>query len=175
MIPLPAVPWIKPALIAIVLSAVFIGGWAARGVTAGRDKARQEARYEALRGEHAVAVAQAASAALAQSETYRATESALRRRIQEADHALATNRRELAAAESRARRADDRVLHAANTYTCTAASPPTGDSPPAGSDRTAGLGELLEPVLRDYRAAVDAAEAHAAGVRALLSAWPVTP
>lgn len=166
-------PWVKPALIVVALSAVFLGGWAARGVVASRDVARLEAQAERAKAEHAAAVASAASAALSQSEEHRATESALRRRVQEADHALANTRRDLAAAESRARRADDRVLHAANAYTCTATGSTAGDPAAAGGDRAPGLGDLLGPVLQDYRAAVGAAEDHAAGVRALLAAWPV--
>lgn len=166
-------PWVKPALLAIGLCAVFLGGWAARGVPAARDAARQEAQIERLRADHAAAVSKAASAALAQSEAHRKTESDLRRRVQEADHARAKESKALAARAAAADRAARSLRKQLDGFTCSApASATAGDPGAASGDRTVTLGDVVGPLLSEYRAAVDAAEDHAAGVRALLAAWP---
>lgn len=174
MIPI-SLPWVKPALIAIALSAVFLGGWVARGVPAARDAARQEARIEQLKAEHAITVAKAASAALMASEAHRKTESDLRRKVQEADHARAKESKALAARAAAADRAARGLRKQLDGFTCsTAPSAATGDPGAASSQPATSLGDILGPVLQDYRAVVDEAEGHAAGIRALLSAWPVT-
>ena len=176
MIPLLAIagsPLARIAVVAAVGCAVFIGGWAARGVTAARDVARLEAQIDRARADHAIVVSRAASAALEMSEAHRRTETDLRRRVQEASNAQAQERAALASRVAAADRAAAGLRKQLDAFTCSAPSSPTAGDPGAASrDQAPTLGDILGPVLRDYRAVVDAAEDHAAGVRALLSSWP---
>ena len=136
---------------------------------------RQRAETALVRAEHAQAVANAASAALAQSEANRRTEAGWQQRLKEANDARTSDRAALVAARTAADRRTAGVLDQLAAVTCAAAaSAASGDPGASGGGRAASLGELLEPLLRDYRAVVDAAESQAADLRALLRAWPVS-
>ena len=137
---------------------------------------QQRAETARVRAEHAQAVANAASAALAQSEANRRAEQTWQKRLMEATDARTTERTSLVAARAAADRRTVGVLDQLAAVTCSAAASGAAiDSGASGGVRAASLGDLLDPVLSDYRAAVDAAESHAADIRALLRAWPVMP
>lgn len=52
-----SLPWVRVAAGIMLACALFLGGWAARGVPAARDIARLEAQAERVRADHAVALA----------------------------------------------------------------------------------------------------------------------
>ena len=136
---------------------------------------QQRAETARVMAAHAQAVANAASAALAQSEANRRTEQTWQQRLKEATDARTTERTFLVAARAAADRRTVGVLDQLAAVTCSApASAAASDPGAAGGGRAASLGELLDPILQDYRAVVDAAESHAADVRSLLRAWPVS-
>lgn len=150
----------------------FASGWKAQGWRAAGQIEALRADLHRAKGEHAWAVAEAASAALAQSEAHRQTEAALLRRVQEANHARTQERAALTARAAAADRDAVGLRHALDAYTCAAPGAPAGDTRAASSDPAPSLGELLGEVLPGYRAAVVAAEDHAADVRGLLAGWP---
>lgn len=172
MIPIPL-----PVIIGLGAAAVGIAtGWTMQGW-------RAEARIEAVRtelaaakGEHAKAAANAASAALAQSEAHRATEAAMRRAVETANASHAKDKAALVAARARADSDAGSLRVALNAIHCAAPSGTPGDTRTPSGDATAPLGDVLDGLLQDYRAATAAAEAHASDLRAVLASWPrVTP
>lgn len=171
---------IPPSLLiplAASLAALALGtatGWKLQGWRMAGQIEAVRADLEAAKATHARAVSEAASAALAQSEAHRNTEAAYRRQIEEATHARTRERATLAARAAAADRAAGSLRDQLAAYTCTAPGGPASDPGAASGDRSASLGDVLDGVLRDYRAAVAAAEDHAADVRTLLRAWPRT-
>jgi hypothetical protein len=164
-----------PLPVIAALAAAAIGaasGWTLRGWRAGAQIEALRADLATAKADHASAVSRAASAALAQSEAHRQTEAAWTRRMQEATDVLTKDRAALAARAAAAAGDAGRLRNQLNAYTCTASSGPASDTGAASGAGSASLGDVLDGVLRDYRAAVGAAEDHAADVRALLRAWP---
>ena len=164
-----SLPWLNILLTAGIALAAAVagvaGGWSARGVIADRDIAE-------LKQYHADLQARAAQAAQAAEADYRRQERAMQERIADAERQRHADRQARVAAERRAAAGTERVLDAAGAWACR----PTADtSIGPGSDEATDLRHLLEPLLRGYRDAVDAAEEHAADVRTLLAAWPVGP
>lgn len=157
----------------VILCGVFFAGWGARGAVADRDIAKLEARIETMKAEHAVEMAKASKAALDESEKHRATEAQWQLKLQEAQDVQIKEQTALAAARDRADRVAVGLRKQLDAYTCapTAGGAPAGDATASGAGPPS-LGQLLDPVLQDYRDAVAAAEAHAADLRAVLAAWP---
>jgi hypothetical protein len=166
-----------PLPIIAALAAAAIGaasGWTLRGWRAGAQIEALRADLATAKADHASAVSRAASAALAQSEAHRQTEAAWTRRMQEATDVLTRDRAALAARAAAAAGDAGRLRDQLNTYTCTASSAGPGDTGAASGAGTAQLGDVVDPLLRNFRTVVEAAESCSADVRALLKAWPAS-
>lgn len=164
------------ATIAIAAGAALLGAAGAALVQGWRYSGQIEAARadrQADLAAHARGALVATEKSLATAESYRRREAAMRRTVQEADHARALEARSNAAARAAADARTDELQRALAAYVCTPTDPGAADDPgPAdGADPTT-LGQLLGALVRGYRDATAAAEDHASDVRALLRAWP---
>lgn len=136
-----SLPWVRVAAGVVVACALFLAGWAARGVVADRDVARLEAQAERTRAEHAVALAKS-------EQRTRAMQDAV---ADDIATGVRDARKQAQAAERRAADLDTvrrRLLDTAQRTACgaVAADPPAG--PASGGEATAGPGLVLAELYR---------------------------
>lgn len=156
---------IQGSLMAVATSAlVWAGGEHIHGKNLTIQLAQEEAAWSQERAAQQKELARA-------TEEVKQKDAALQAAVRGAEHELQREKdvgEERLAAE---RDANDRLRKQLTSYSAPA-RPAGGDTLAACRTRASALGDVLGSVLRDYAECTGAAEVNAAGVRALLSAWP---